>query len=337
MNTENNGSVTASPDADIAIKFALPIVMFTHEHLNLFNENAGKLGSYGMHLAFIMLGNMDASRGFIHKFKVKKVAQQLGCSNETVYRVIKLLRDIGFANLKLRHGTVSGRIRGTIPKHMLGKYDDWKNKEDDEPCGETLPAWSPHKMPVGMITAEGIRTLIAGGTTEAHWRLAMVAALNCDVHTGKLIEKTDAEWAELTQMHRVWAKQGFDHLNEIGFAKVHKDYDIIGWVPHTALASAHFNLAKQSKESNRTANGAKEWLKEKLAVLYEAYGINAEGWSREMIEQTWRLLGKEVDKARQKLYEDTADIMPASIKNHITKRTTISGSTTSLAEVLPFA
>lgn len=290
---------------DIDIKIALDVVMFTYKHFELFTDNRGKLGKYGIPFALLMLGNMDANSGIIHKFKVKDKAAELGCPVQTVYRLIRLLREIGFANLKLRHGTVSGRVCGRVPKAMLQWWERERAKEDESPCGGDGVPFDPHAMPVGMMHPLQIVAQLKAGTSEAHWRLSMVCSLNIDLQSGKLHTKRPVEWAELACMDRTWAVKGFTHLNEIGVSQVQIGYDIEGRMPFVAMAHGVFQLKKLEAAEGRRgrADSTDTHWKRKQLALAEVWGFQLTGIAHAELEKLWRFLGTETDRLISKQRE----------------------------------
>ena len=293
-----------------SFKFSLPVVMFTFIFFELCNKH--NLARVPILLAFSMLGNMDTNRWFIHKFKVKEKAKELGCTPQQVYASIRKLRQIGFGHFKLRHGTVSGRLVGDmVASRVLYKYE-----ESGEMTKEDLGG---HSMPVGLLHHLQIETHIKAKTSGAHLRLMMAGCLNIDVQTGELHEKRPVEWAELTDMHRTWAAKGFAHANEIGCIQTKTEYDVIGRMPFVALANGIFQLTKLAKTENR--KGAKERLQEKIVALYEVFGIDLKGLAHEIIENAWRLLGDAVDKIRsealRKLSEMTGRKAPDSKRRRV--------------------
>ena len=301
MTTQTNSEIQqefpqVTPDPDI--KFALPVVMFTYKHLELFNQHKGRLGRYGIPLALTLLGNMDANTGILHKFKVKQRAEALGCPVQTVYRLIRVLREIGFANMKLRNGTVSGKVLGRLPKGMLQWWEAKREKMDESPCGEDVP-FAPHSMPVGMLHPIQITTQIKAKTSEAHWRLSLACSLNIDIQSGKLHTKRAQEWANLAGMDRTWAVKGFTHLNEIGVSQVRIDYDIEGRMPFVSMANGVFQLKKlEAEEGGRRGRGDTQdthWEQKRLA-LTEAWGFELTGIAHTELEKLWRSLGTETDK-----------------------------------------
>jgi len=292
------------------LKFSLPVIMFTHGFLDLCKKH--ELSRIPILLALCMLGNMDASRGFIHKFKVKDRARELGCCDAQIYISIRILRDLGFANLKLRHGKVSGRIlaKDMLPSCVLDKWKSGKLSEEDL-CG--------HSMPVGMIHHLALASHISGETSGGHLRLMLACCLNVDVQTGVLHEKRPCEWADLSGIHRTWASKGFSHFNEIGVSQTKTDYDVMGRFPFVALANGVFQQMRLAKAEGR--KDSKDRMKEKLLALYECLGIDLKGIAHEIIENAWRLLGEDVDKLRRESLQKFADLMgreaPASDRRRV--------------------
>lgn len=151
------------------------------------------------------------------------------------------MREVGFANLKLRHGKVSGRvmIKSMLPGRVLSQ---WKKEELSK---EDL---NGHSMPVGMLHHLQLEAHIQGGTTADHLCLMLACGLNVDVQTGELKEKRPCEWSELSGIHRTWVCKGFDHCNEIGVIQTKTDYDVIGRLPFVSLANGVFRLLELKRE-----------------------------------------------------------------------------------------
>lgn len=299
-----------SDDSDVTdnstptIKFSLPVIMFTHEFLKMCIDN--KLGRITILLVLSMLGNMDKARGFIHKFKVKDKAEFFGCSEARIYQSLHILRNLQFANLKLRHGTVSGRIKikSMLPSYVLAQYEKFKARKELESADlvEDFDTGG-HSMPVGMLHHLELETHISGGTTAAHLRLIMACCLNVNVQTGRLKEKRPVEWGELAGMNRTWVVQGFERLNELGIIQTKTNYDVVGRLPFVALANGVFHLLELKRQERR--EDSEDRFIEKCTALYEAFGIQLKGLAHDIIENAWRLLGADADKilrdAKQKM------------------------------------
>lgn len=312
---------------DVSVKFSLPVVMFTYSFLELCKEH--ELARIPLLLALSMLGNMDTHRWFIHKFKVKDKASAFGCSVQQIYAAVRQLREIGFGHLKLRHGTVSGRLMSDmVASRVLHKYEETGELTEEDLCG--------HSMPVGMLHHLQIETHIRAGTTGAHLRLMLACCLNIDVQTGALHEKRPCEWAELAGMHRTWAVAGFAHANEAGCIQTKTDYDVTGRLPFVALANGVFANIRLAKEEGRDT---KDRVKERIVALYECFGIDLGGLAHEIIENAWRLLGDQVDKLRRAGLKKLAGVMgreaPASERRRVFEGS--DRDTIPLREALPFA
>jgi len=325
--------------------FSLPIIMFTHEFLKMCIDN--ELARIPMLLALSMLGNMDKSRGFIHKFKVRDKAKFFGCSEARIYQSLHILRNLRFVNLKLRHGTVSGRvmIKSMLPSYVLSQYEKFKARRElesndlceDFDCGG-------HAMPVGMLHHLQLEIHIKGRTTSGHLRLMMACCLNIDVQTGVLKEKRPVEWAELSGINRTWVVDGFDRMNEIGAIQTKTDYDVVGRLPFVALSNGVFRFLEIKRAEGR--EDSQDRLVEKCVSLYEAFGIQLKGLAHDVIENAWRLLGKEADKilhdSRQKMKkllgrEPSGTFERRRIVEGADKDTIPYRDTLAVGEVLPFA
>lgn len=286
------------------INFSLPVVMFTVDFLKMCIDNT--LGRIPMLLALSILGNMDTKRGFVHKFKVKDKAKLLECSEARIHQSLHILRELRFANLKLRHGTVSGRvmIKSMLAGRVLSEWEKHRERQESDPECEDFDTGG-HCMPVGMLHHIQLMTHIAGGTTAGHLRLMLAGCLNVDVQTGELKEKRPCEWAELAGIHRTWAAAGFAHFNEIGVSQTKTDYDVTGRLLFVAMSNGYFQLQKLKREEGR--GDSKDRLTEKCVALYEAFGIQLTGLAHDIIENAWRLLGDEADtilrRSRQKMKE----------------------------------
>lgn len=294
--TDSNEVSESAEDQDATSShFSLPVVMFTHEFLKMCIDN--KLGRITMLLALSMLGNMDKARGFIHKFKVQDKAKFFGCSEARIYQSLHILRDLKFANLKLRNGTVSGRIaiKSMLPGYVLAQYEKFKARKalESADLAEDFDTGG-HAMPVGMLHHLQLETHISGGTTAAHLCLIMACCLNVDVQTGKLKEKRPVEWAELSGMNRTWVVEGFDRLNELGIIQTKTDYDVMGRLPFVALANGVFHLLEFKRQERR--EDSEDRFIEKCTALYEAFGIQLKGLAHDIIENAWRLLGADADR-----------------------------------------
>lgn len=315
--------------------FALPVVRFTFEHLQIMNEK--RLSKVPCWLLLYCLGNMHTTTGSVRKFKVKDVCKFFGCKKTAIYEAIRTLREANLAALHLRYGTVSGKVLGTLPSRQL---DIHYSQEDDESyCGETDP-YNGHKLCVGQMHNTGVAAMIAAGTSGGWIRLAMAFCLNISLQTGELAEMRPSEWAEKAAIHRTWAVDGIQHLNESGFADVKVDYDVEGHVPCVAAASAYFNLRDASR-NKRNHDVDEDLFAQRMTALYEAYGIQAKGWFKKMVENAWRLLGDSVDKvlekSRQKMVDEFG--LGANTVKHISRRNIINGRTLDMdeAEVIPFS
>lgn len=315
------------------VKFSMPVVMFTWEYLRAMIVH--KLGRIPCLLFLYVLGNMNASTGTVYKFKVKTLAEWLGCDRQAIYIAMRQLRKAGLVALHLRFGTVSGKVLGKPPTRVLALYEVEQEKEDESPCGESS-FYAPHALPVGSIHYTGVQTLIAGKTTGAWIRLVMAGALNIDMQTGELKEKRPQEWGDLAGIHRTWATKGFEHLNEIGFSQVKVDYDVVGRFPFVSLANGVFQIKRLADEDPRYRDDYKDDHKRKVVALYEAYGIEATGWAKEMIENAWRLLGDEVDKIIEKIRQRAIKEfgMGKDTAANITRWNILDGETLSIGEVL---
>lgn len=342
-NVDNSSSCGSEvQDSSISSHFSLPVIMFTHDFLRMCIDN--KLGRVTILLALSMFGNMDKSRGFIHKFKVRDKAKLFGCSEGRVYQSLRILRNLHFANLKLRHGTVSGRIRikSMLPSYVLRQYEKFKARQalESSDLAEEFDTGG-HSMPVGMLHHLQLEAHISGGTTGGHLRLMMACCLNVDVQRGELHEKRPCEWSELAGIHRTWVVDGFAHCNEIGVIQTQTEYDVVGRMPFVSLSNGVFRLLELKNEERR--EDSEDRYTEKCVSLYEAFGIQLSGLSHEIIENAWRLLGKEADKiirrSRQKMAEllgrePTADFKRRRIVEGAESGTIPRGGTLSVGEVL---
>lgn len=320
---------TDASESEVSIKFAFPVIMFTYPFLQLCRNH--KLARIPTTLALCMLGNMDAERGFIHKFKVKNRAKEIGCTKAQIYIAIRQLRKIGFANLKLRYGTVSGRIlaKDMLPKCVMDQYESGKLTDAD---------LAGNAMSVGMIHHAELETHIKTRTTGAHLRLMMACCLNIDVQTGELHEKRPIEWADLAAIDRTWASEGFARANRNGCIQTQTDYDVKGRMPFVALANGVFQNAKLAKEQGR--RNPENWFKEKCIALYEAFGIQLTGLAHEIIENAWKLLGEEADKIIKKSIRKTEELMEKKLEVNYQRQRIVQNAdphTIPLREVLPFA
>ena len=295
-------------ESAVSSHFSLPVIMFTHDFLKMCIDNA--LGRIPMLLALSILGNMDTSRGFIHKFKVKDKAKLFSCSEARIHQSLHILRDLKFANLKLRHGKVSGRvmIKSMLAGAVLSQYERHRDRQEsgDIDIDEEFETGG-HAMPVGMLHHLQLMTHIQGNTTAAHLRLMMACCLNIDVQTGELKEKRPCEWADLAGLHRTWAVEGFAHFNEIGVSQTKTDYDVIGRLPYVSLSNGVFRLLELKREERR--GDAKDRFTEKCVTLYEAFGIQLTGLAHDIIENAWRLLGEEADKILKRSREKMAKVL----------------------------
>lgn len=312
--------------------FALPVVRFTYQHLQVMNEK--KLSKVPCQLFLFCLGNMNTTTGTLRKFKVKDVAKYFGCKKTAIYQAIKILREAKVADMHLRFGKVSGKVLGTLPTTQLRKHYE---TEDKSYCG-VEPEYAGHKLCVGQMHATGVAAMIAAGTSGGWIRLALACCLNISLQTGKLTEKRPSEWSDLAAIHRTWAVDGFRHLNEVGFSDVEIDYDVEGHVLCVAAATAYFNIREASKD-RRSLAVDEEIFASKLTALYEAYGIQAKGWVKTMIENAWRLLGAEADKIlakRRRKMEDEYG-MGKETSKILRRRNILNGENLNMCEGLPFA
>lgn len=311
---------------------ALPVVRFTYQHLQVMNEK--KLSKVPCQLLLFCLGNMNTTSGTVRKFKVKDVAKYFGCKKTAIYQAIKILREAKLADLHLRFGKVSGKVQGTLPTTQLREHYE---AEDESYCG-VAKDYDGHELCVGQIHATGVAAMIAAGTSGGWIRLALACCLNISLQTGKLTVKRPSEWAVLAGIHRTWAVDGFRHLNEVGFSDVEIDYDVEGHVPCVAAATAYFNIREASKDK-RSFEVDDEIFKCKLTALYEAYGIQAKGWFKAMIENAWRLLGAEADKilAKRRRKMEAAYGMGKDTAKNIRRRNIGNGENLNMCEALPFA
>lgn len=321
----DNSEESSADELPVSPHFSLPIVMYTHEFLRMCVEN--KLGLIPMLLALTILGNMDTHRGFIHKFKVKDKAKYLECSEARIHQSLHILRGLGFANLKLRHGTVSGRIRikSMLPGRVLTEYEKFNLRKESESfdMNEDFDCGG-HSMPVGMLHHSQLETHIAGGTTAGHLRLMLACCLNVNVQTGKLHEKRPCEWAELCGLHRTWVVEGFDHCNEIGVIQTRTEYDVIGRLPFVSLSNGYFRMAELAREEGR--DDSKDRLTEKLVALYEGFGLQLKGLAHEMIENAWRLLGEDADKIRRRARQKMKELLGREPAGDFTRRRIAEGA-----------
>ena len=317
-------------------KFAMPVVRFTYEQLQAMNEH--KLSKVPCQLFLYCLGNIHAQTGKVHKFKVKEIAEYLGCKKTAIYQAIKTLRKAKLVALHLRFGTITGKVLGTLPSRQLDIHYGEDTDNEEPPCGEVSGKYVGHALSVGQVHNTGVAALIAAKTSGGWIRLAMACCLNIDLQTGELHEKRPQAWADLASIHRTWAVDGFTHLNEIGFSDVEIDYDVAGHIPCVAAATAYFNLREASKDK-RSLEVDNETFARRLTTLYEAYGIQAKGWFKQMIENAWRLLGAEADKliekTRKKMVEEFG--LGKDTAKEISRRHIINGKTLSIGEALPFS
>ena len=324
-----------SPESEKSGHFSLPVIMYTHEFLRMCIKY--KLSRIPMLLALSMLGNMDTHRGFIHKFKVSDKAKFFDCSEARVHQSLHILRKAGFAHLKLRHGTVSGRviIKNILPDRVLSQWEKGELSKDD---------LSGHSIPVGMLHHLQLEAHIASGTTAGHLRLMLACCLNVDVQTGVLKEKRPCEWSELAGIHRTWVVKGFAHFNEIGVSQTQTDYDVIGRLPFVALSNGVFRLLELKREEGR--EDSKDRFTEKCVALYEAFGIQLSGLAHEIIENAWRLLGKEADKILRRSREKMKALLGREPSGSFERRRIVEGAdrdsiphrgTIGLREAIPFS
>lgn len=317
-------------------RFAMPVVRFTFEQLQIMNDK--KLSKVPCLLLLHCLGNMRTTTGTVSKFKVADIAKYFGCKKTAIYQAIKILREAKLAALHLRYGTVSGKVLGTLPSTMLHRhYESERDDYDESPCGE-VKEYDGHKLCVGQVHSTGLAVMIAAGTSGGWIRLALTCCLNISLQTGELAEMRPSEWADLAAIHRTWAVEGFKHLNEVGFSEVEIGYDVEGHVPCVALATAYFNLRETSK-NKRTDEVDGEVFTQRLVALYEAFGIQAKGWLKPMMENAWRLLGDTVDKILEKSRKTMAEKMGLGkdTVKHIKRRNILNGETLHVREAIPFA
>lgn len=333
-NTPEKDDVVEQVDA-AQNRFAMPVVRFTFEQLQIMNEK--KLSKVPCQLLLFCLGNMHTTTGTVRKFKVADIAVYFGCKTVAIYQAIRILRDAKLVALHLRYGTVSGKVLGTLPSTQLHKHYEYDNVSDESPCGE-VAEYNGHKLCVGQVHSTGIAAMIAAGTSGGWIRLALACCLNINLQTGKLAEMRPSEWADLAAVHRTWAVDGFKHLNEIGFSDVEIAYDVEGHIPCVAMATAYFNLRDASKHK-RTDAIDEEVFTQRLVALYEAFGIQAKGWLKPMVENAWRLLGDKVDKILEKSRKTMAEKMGLGkdTLKKIKRRHILNGATLHISETLPFA
>ncbi len=304
---------------------SLPVVMFTYKFLEICIKKAP--GRITVLLGLSMLANMNHRTGVIFKFKVKDKAKQFGCDKNMIYRARKFWADNGM-RLKLRNGTVSGRfnVKELIPTYVMEKWELGDLTEAD---------LNGHKMCVGMLHPILLDTLLKSRTQLGHINLLMSCCLNVEVSTGKLHEKTHAEWSDLACIHRTYVSQGFRHLNEIGAIDTVHDYDEIGHLPFTAMANTEFKLIEHAKQKN--TRDPEDLIREKRLVLYEIFGINVKGLAHKIIEDVWLALKDVADEVKAKSLQSLSKMVGRELSVPIPKHKGIvsGGSTIPMREALP--